>query len=193
MRTANATLDGGATQVRDAGKRSTSASPPIDLRPTISVPGLPELRPYALLQGVWKPAHTNAVLAAQGEVDPLVERTARNIDKQQVGFDGLISRGGAGVLDLGASAQALPRALYIFNVLFAQARECGGDVTAEDGTVLILQGGNVRIRLRESLERRENPGKDTIRSFVHVPAGRLSFSVISEVGGHCRTAVADRH
>jgi hypothetical protein len=77
----------------------------------IAVPGLPEVRPYALLGEAWKPAHTKALLEALGDVDPLVTRTARSIGNQQVGFDGLISLGGAGVLELAASPRSIAHAL----------------------------------------------------------------------------------
>ena len=155
------------------------------------VPSLPEVRPYTLLQGVWKPAHTNALLEALGDVDPLVVRTARSIGKQQVGFDGLISLGGPGVLEVGASPQAMPHALQLYNVLLVKARERGGEVTATDGTIIRLGGELIRIRLRESADRRENTGKDSIRSVAHVPTGRLSFAVVPTEGGDCKNPVAD--
>ena len=85
---ASTTTDPVATRDPRAGKARTSTSMATTRQPTIVVPGLPEVSPHALLQGVWKPVHTNALLSALGDVDPLVVCTARSIGKQQVGFDG---------------------------------------------------------------------------------------------------------
>ena len=62
---------GGALRPR-GGKASTSTGVATTRPPTIVVAGLPEVSPYALLQGVWKPVHTNALLSALGDVDPMV-------------------------------------------------------------------------------------------------------------------------
>lgn len=47
------------------------------------VPSLPEVGPYTLLRGVWKPAHTSAVLEASGDVDPLVRSSHPGLDLLQ--------------------------------------------------------------------------------------------------------------
>src|SRR4051794_10942983 len=101
-RAATAAPDSNASRGRSAPKTSAPPSSAPTHPAIISVPGVPEVRPYALLRELWKPAHTKALLDALGDVDSLVTRSARSIGKQQVGFDGLISLGGAGVLGLAA-------------------------------------------------------------------------------------------
>jgi hypothetical protein len=193
-RPAGTATDPGVIRGRRGGKASTATSVAITRGPTaVVVPGLPEVGPHALLQGVWRPAHTNALLSALGDVDPLVVRTARSIGKQQVGFDGLISLGGSGVLDVAASAQSLPLALQLYNILLVEVRERGGEVTTPDGTVIRWRGEAVRIRLREHADRRDTTGTDSYRSNTYHPTGRLSFVVVPEVGGDCKMPVADTH
>ncbi len=153
--TANTTPDSTATRGRRDGK-STSKTSAVTRMETIKVPSLPEAGPYTLLRGVWKPAHTGALLEALGDVDPLVARTARSIGKQQVGFDGLISMGGADVLEVRATPQAMPHALQLYNLLLVKARERGGEVTAKNGSSIRLRGESITIRLRESVDRRED-------------------------------------
>jgi hypothetical protein len=175
-------------------KTSTSTSAAITHVPTaVVVPGLPEVGPHALLQGVWRPAHTNALLSALGDVDPLVVRTARSIAKQQVGFDGVIALGGSGVLEVAASPQSLPLALHLYNLLLVKVRERGGEVTAPNGTVIRWRGETVRIRLRECAERGDTTGTDSYRSNTYRPTGRLSFAVVPELGGDCKMPVTDTH
>ena len=190
---ASTTTDPVATRDPRAGKARTSTSMATTRQPTIVVPGLPEVSPHALLQGVWKPVHTNALLSALGDVDPLVVRTARSIGKQQVGFDGLVSLGGSGVLEVAASPQSLPLALQLYNALLVKVRERGAEVTATDGTVIHWRGEAVRIRLRESAERRETTSTDSYRSNTYYPTGHLSFAVVPEVGGQCKMPVTDTH
>jgi len=188
---ASTTTDPERTRAPRAGKARTSTSVVTTRRPTIIVPGLPEVSPHALLQRVWKPLHTNALLSALGDVDPLVVRTARSIGKQQVGFDGLVSLGGSGVLAVAASTQSLPLALQLYHVLLVKVREHGGEVTATDGTVIRWKDEAIRIRLREHSERRETTGTDSYRSNTYYPTGRLSFAVVPEIGGECRMPVTD--
>jgi hypothetical protein len=189
-RTVDIPRDPTATPKRRDAKTSNSTDT-ISHRATIVVPSLPDVVPYTLLEGVWKPAHTNALLDALGDVGPLVTRTARSIGKQQVGFDGLISLGGPGVLEVAATPRAMLHALQLYNLLLLNARKRGGEVSAKDGTVIRLRGESIRIRLRESVDRREDTRKDSIRSATHVPTGRLSFTVVAELGGNCKTPVAD--
>ena len=115
----------------------------------------------------------------------------RSIGKQQVGFDGLVSLGGSGALEVAASPQSLPLALQLYNVLLVKVCERGGEVTATEGTVIHWRGEAVRIRLREHSERRETTGTDSYRSNTYRPTGRLSFAVVPELGGECKMPVTD--
>jgi hypothetical protein len=187
-------MDAKVTGRRQGAKARPSPSAVITRRPTaIVVPGLPEVGPHVLLQGVWRPVHTNALLSALGDVDPLVVRTARSIGKQQAGFDGLISLGGSGVLEVAASSQSLPFAFQLYSVLLVKVRERGGEVATPDGTVIRWRGETVRIRLRESAERRETASTDSYSRNTYHPTGRLSFAVVPQVGGDCKTPVTDTH
>ena len=188
---ASTTEDTGGARRPRGGKASTSTGVATTRPPTIVVAGLPEVSPYALLQGVWKPVHPNALLSAFGDVDPMVVRTVRSIGKQQVGFDGLVSLGGSGALEVAASPQSLPLAFQLYNVLLVKVCERGGEVTATEGTVIHWRGEAVRIRLREHSERRETTGTNSYRSNTYRPTGRLSFAVVPELGGECKMPVTD--
>ena len=115
-----------------------------------------------------------------GDVDPLVVRTARSIGKQQVGFDGLVSLAGAGVLDVAASPQSLPLALHLYNVLLTKVRERGGEVSATDATVIHWRDEAVRIRLREYTERRETTDAYGYRSNTSSALARIDPALLSK-------------
>ena len=68
------------------------------------------------------------MLEALGDFDALVVTTARSIAKRPVGFDGLIALSGADVLEVAASAQTMPQALDLYNLLLSNVRERGGEV-----------------------------------------------------------------
>jgi hypothetical protein len=167
-------------------------TPPVRQVTDLRVPELPAAPPYSMLRGVWKPSHTQALLAALGDVHPLVIRTARGIGTQQVGFDGLVYVSGKGMLDIAASTRTFPDALRSFDHLLRASEQRGCTVEANGQTTLIVQGEAFRVRIRETSERRLKPaGSSSFRDSEYCPTGQLWLRGSHEHGSDIRASVGD--
>jgi hypothetical protein len=181
-----------AAEMRTRFTATPVRTPPVREATDLRVPELPAAPPHSLLHGIWKPSHTKALLAALGDVHPIVIRTARGIGTQQVGFDGLVYVSGKGMLDIAASTRAFPEALRSFDRLLRVSAERGCTVDASGQTMLTVQGEAFRVRIRETSERRLKPaGSSSFRDSEYFPTGQLWLRGSHEQGSDIRASVGD--
>jgi len=153
-----------------AQRRTENAPvPPVRKEPVPVVSGLPAIEPHQLLDRIWKPAYTKALLDALPSAHAFVVRTVRHVGTLQVGYDGLLSLGGKDALDLNVSLRALVPALRWYGIFIERLIELGGKVEmAPAGTLAHLSGETERIRLREGTIRHSKPGTDHNLRRLHV-------------------------
>ncbi len=175
----------------DSSSKSVKNPKPGQRITALTIPELPSIRPYQTLGGVWKPLHTELLLAALGDVDPVVAKTARSIGKQQVAHNGLVYLTGKS-LDIGVSIGMFPEALRLYDLLLKAVAERDGETVSKDGTQIILRGETIAIRLREtSLQLPQQAGSTNPGRAEYQPTGLLLFSVDHRHGSDLRTRAQD--
>ena len=172
------------TAIADVSSRGTNA---------LTVPELPTVPPYSLLQGLWKPAHTKALLAALGDVHPLVVRAVRALGSQQVSFDGLICLRGDGLLDVAASTIAFPQALRLYDLLIRTVQNQGGKISVSTVTAISLDDETIEVRMREASERRtKQVGKYGFAKNEYFPTKQLWLMAAGDQGSRLKTLVREQ-
>ena len=97
-------------------QKTPEPEPPSRMESAIVVRGLPSIEPHQLLDRIWKPAYTKALLEALPSAHTFVVRTVRQVGTLQVGYDGLLSLAGKDALDLNVSLKALVPALRWYGI-----------------------------------------------------------------------------
>ena len=158
---------------------------------TGSVPGLPSVEPHQLLERIWKPAYTKALLTTLPKAHSLVIQSAQHVGKSQVGFDGLLCLGGEGGLDLNVSLPRLAQALQLYDLLIRSIADRGGSIAlAREGTMVSLDGETERIRLREGTIRRlKRQPERSYGDYTYDATGVLYFVLLEDGTGKCKTAI----
>lgn len=156
-----------------------------------AVPGLPNIEPYQLLERVWKPAYTKALLTALPGAHALVIQTAHEVGKSHVGFDGLLSVSGDNALDTHVGLACLARALHAYDVLLQRVERLGGAVAlAPEGTVVHLSGETERIRLREGTIRHRKAATDrALGEYTYEATGLLYLVLLEPDKAKCKTLI----
>jgi hypothetical protein len=165
---------------------------PLPMVPAPVVPGLPSIEPHQLLDRIWKPAYTKALLDALPSAHAFVVRTVRQVGTLQVGYDGLLSLAGKDALDLNVSLGALVPALRWYGIFIERITALGGKVElAPAGTLVHLDGEKERIRLREGTNRHEKPVSPgyIYGGYTYEANGLLYLVVMEDGGGKHKTLI----
>jgi hypothetical protein len=178
----------------DTPERKSQKAEPVQascVEPALVVAGLPSIEPHQLLNRIWKPAYTKALLDALPSAHPFVVRTTRQVGTLQVGYDGLLSLGGKDALDLNVSLGSLVQALRLFGIFIDRLTALGGKVElASGGTRAHLSGETEHIRLREGTNRRTKPATDhSYGAYTYEANGLLYFIILEDGGGRHKTIV----
>jgi hypothetical protein len=165
--------------------------PPLRMEPALVVAGLPSIEPHQVLNRIWKPAYTKALLDALPSAHPFVVRTTRQVGTLQVGYDGLLSLGGQEALDLNVSLGSLVPALRLYGIFINRLTALGGKVElAAGGTLVHLSGETERIRLREGTNRHTKPATDhSYGAYTYEANGLLYFITLEDGGGKHKTLI----